>query len=138
MNINFDDELESPGEQEALAHLMPFGKFKRKKTLGQLASDWEERHYLRFMATTDVDAQLQMLIKAALENTEDVKPTLQQAGDTIIRFGKFSGMSLRDIVMQSGGANYLIKFISTWDKCGPQLKEAIDVIAAEYNRQRGV
>jgi hypothetical protein len=90
------------------------------------------------MTTTDVDAQLQMLIKAALENTEDVKPTLQQAGDTIIRFGKFSGMSLRDIVMQSGGANYLIKFISTWDKCGPQLKEAIDVIAAEYNRQRGV
>jgi uncharacterized protein (DUF3820 family) len=136
MNFNFDDE--SPDVQEALAYVMPFGKFKHKKTLGQLASDWEGRHYLRFMATTDVDAQLQMLIKAALENTEDVKPTLQQAGDTIIRFGKFSGMSLRDIVMQSGGANYLIKFISTWDKCGPQLKEAIDVIAAEYNRQRGV
>jgi hypothetical protein len=38
MNFNFDDE--SPDVQEALAYVMPFGKFKHKKTLGQLASDW--------------------------------------------------------------------------------------------------
>jgi hypothetical protein len=37
MNFNFDDE--SPDVQEALAYVMPFGKFKHKKTLGQLASD---------------------------------------------------------------------------------------------------
>jgi hypothetical protein len=36
MNFNFDDE--SPDVQEALAYVMPFGKFKHKKTLGQLAS----------------------------------------------------------------------------------------------------
>jgi hypothetical protein len=36
MNFNFGDE--SPDVQEALAYVMPFGKFKHKKTLGQLAS----------------------------------------------------------------------------------------------------
>jgi uncharacterized protein (DUF3820 family) len=134
MNFNFDDE--SPGVQEALDYVLPLGKYKGKKNLKQLASDWEGRNYLKFMLSTDVDAAIQSLISTALDNTKEVAPTLQQAGDMTIRFGKYSGMALRDIVMQRGGANYLIKYIAAWDKCGPQLKEAIDVIAAEYNRQK--
>ena len=134
MNFNFDDE--TAGVKGALEYVMPFGKYKLKKNLKQLATDWEGRYYLKFMLSTDVDEAIKNLITTALENTQAVVPTLQQAGDLTIRFGKHRGMTLREIVSQKGGPTYLIKFVAVWDKCGPQLTDAIVVIAAEYNRQK--
>ena len=46
----------------------------------------------------------------------------------------FRGMVLRDVVAEKGGMRYLL-YISKRDKCSRELREAVKVIAAEYERQ---
>ena len=127
------DTDENVSVEEALEYHLTFGKY-RSTAVRELVTQWEGRNYLRYLTTTNLDPVVQSCIEAALENTEDVPPTLDQAGDLCIRFGQFRGMVLRDVVAEKGGMRYLL-YISKWDKCSSELREAVEVIAAEYARQ---
>jgi len=129
------DSDEQTNVQEALDYRLTFGKH-RSTALGELAGKWEERNYLRYLISTNLDPMVQAFIGAALENTPDVLlPGLEEAGALCIRFGQYRGMTLREVVAEKGGMRYLL-YIAKWDKCSHELLAAVEVIAAEYERQK--
>ena len=128
------DSDEQPNVQEALDYRLTFGKH-RSTALGELAGKWGERNYLRYLITTDLDPKVQAFIGAVLETTPDVLPGQDEAGDLCIRFGQYRGMTLREVATEKGGLRYLL-YIAKWDKCSHELRGAVEIIAAEYERQK--
>ena len=135
MQFHFDENVPDTG-QEALGYRLTFGKYKNT-TLGEIAEQCEGRNYLRYILTTDLASVTASLIRTALDSTLDVLPTLEQAGETRMRFGKHRHRLLKEIVTEKGGMQYLL-YISGWDKCSRELRDAIGVISAEYDRQRNL
>jgi hypothetical protein len=117
---------------DPLDHVLTFGKHKGL-SLRKLSCTWSGRNYIKYMSTvSDPDEGARM--QSALDNTPAITCTLEEAGSTVLRFGKYRGSSLSEVVSKEGGLRYL-KWTCEWEKCPAELSTAVPVILDEYNKQ---
>jgi hypothetical protein len=116
-------------------HVLTYGKHKGA-SLGELARTWPGRNYLRYLSGIKADSEEGHLLQRVLEGTPEVECTAEDAGNTVLHFGKHRGTTLRDVVSKDKGAIEYFKWVLGWDKCPTEITEAVTVILEEYNKQR--
>ena len=131
MKFTFDAKTEIAADP--LDHTLTYGKHKGS-SLRELASTWSGRNYLKYMSTvSDPDEGARM--QSALEKTPEKDCTLDEAGATVLRFGKFRGSNLSEVAVKKGGIGYLRWVTREWDKCPTEINTAVTTILDEYNKQ---
>ena len=132
--MNFTFAAETGIVADPLDHVLTYGKHKGT-SLRKLACTWSGRNYLKYMLNKVSDPDEGARMNSALEHTPEKECTLEEAGATVVRFGKFRGDTLREVVSKEDGIRYL-KWTRGWDKCPVELITAVDVILEEYKKQR--
>ena len=75
------------------------------------------------------------LIEKELQ-TIKVEWTVERALEFTLAFGKFKGLSLKEILLApEGGVKYL-RWLSEWTEAKPEQQAAATVLVLEYQRQR--
>jgi hypothetical protein len=115
------------GPADPLDYRLTWGKHKGS-TLRELTAKWDSRHYLRYMLTRGLDERDADYIERALDATPDTDPTYEEARAYEMRFGRYSGETLGQILDgHERGVKYL-RWMADTIKCSPQLFEAINLL----------
>ena len=86
--------------------------------------------------STPIDASQPDALAVAVADCLKQAKAIEEAAGVVVPFGtKFRNMNLSQIVSKRGGMNYLL-FLSQWDHCRQDMKEAIEVINSEFERQQ--